>query len=137
MRPSGNAKRRGQVVALLTEKGRSLELPSFFGHGSELGEEIERAKQRRVWVRGQREQERPKSRVRQLNGATVSFPPFSHSHSFNSIFFGPSVFGFIIYLACICVCDFKALGQLFVFRHYFLLSLKYFVILFHDYECVS
>ena len=65
MRPSGNAKRRGQVVALLTEKGRSLELPSFFGHGSELGEETERAKQRRVRVRGQREQERPKSRVRQ------------------------------------------------------------------------
>jgi len=65
MKPPGNAKRRGEVVALSTEKGRSLVLPSFFGHGSEPGEEIERAKQRRVGVRGQREQERPKSRVRQ------------------------------------------------------------------------
>jgi len=65
MKPPRNTKRRGEVVALSTEKDQSLVLPSFFGHGSEPGEETERQNQRRVQVRGQREQERPKSRVRQ------------------------------------------------------------------------
>jgi len=64
MKPPGNAKRRGEVVGLSIEKGRSLLLPSFLDHGSEPGEETGRAKQRRVRVRGQREQERPKSRAR-------------------------------------------------------------------------
>jgi len=52
MKPPGNAKRRGEVVVLSTEKGRSLVLPSFFSHGSEPGEETERVKHRRVRVRG-------------------------------------------------------------------------------------
>ena len=45
MKPPGNTKKKGEVVALSTEKGRSLVLPSsFFDRGSEPGEETERAK---------------------------------------------------------------------------------------------
>ena len=50
MKPPGNAKRRGEVVSLSTEKGWSLVLPSFFDYGSEPSKETERVKQRRVRV---------------------------------------------------------------------------------------